>query len=379
MKRLFYLSTSAFSDNQVSILHHFKQQYSVTYGVIIPCRNSNYTATELETYALEAGIDLILFKLKYRFRDPRLFISYANLVRTVLSQKPDVIFFANFDQLYLNLLLLLLPKGKTIIALHDVENHSNISFDKLKSLGKNLLISRFERFMTYSESQAQILRKRIPGKQIYSIALPLIDFGPLPVVNKPAQRTLLFFGNILYYKGLDILLNALGQMQSLNDRFRLVIAGRCDDWKTVYQPLVEGIKNVNVHIRFIENDEIPQLFAETDYLVLPYRDTTQSGPLMVAYNYNIPVLCSLASGFDEFTDPTLTPPRFDINNLQSVITSLKNAVECSSEEYNTQKSRQALFVKKRFSAEELTRNYLRMFADVAHKKSKDAFSIQTAE
>ena len=42
----------------------------------------------------------------------------------------------------------------------------------------------------------------------------------------------------------------------------------------------------------MKNDEIILYFQEADYLVLPYDESTQSGPLLIAYNYNIPVIAS---------------------------------------------------------------------------------------
>src|SRR5690606_8695098 len=119
--------------------------------------------------------------LQYRFRDPRVLVTYYKIVATIKKVKPDVIFVANFDQIYLNALLLLLDSRKTIIAMHDVVNHSKTAFDKLTTLGKIILIHKFDKFLTYSKPQANILKEKYKKKEVYTIPLPLIDFGKMPI------------------------------------------------------------------------------------------------------------------------------------------------------------------------------------------------------
>src|SRR5690606_3556831 len=142
--------------------------------------------------------------------------------------------------------------------------------------------------LTYSKPQANILKEKYKKKEVYTIPLPLIDFGKMPIYAKDSTiTTFLFFGNILHYKGLDILLNSINRLSNEYSNFKLIIAGRCADWNEIYEPLIQHKKVVSAHIGFSENEDIPAFFAQADYLVLPYRDTTQSSPLMIAYNYNI--------------------------------------------------------------------------------------------
>src|SRR5690554_4936668 len=129
--KIYFLSSSAFSDNQISILSGLSKTHDITYSVIVPHINSNYTQEELIQLSRQNNLNLKLFQLKYRFRDPRVILSYLSIINSIVKEKPDVIYFTNFDQLYLNLILLMLNKSKTIIAFHDVENHSGTAFNKL--------------------------------------------------------------------------------------------------------------------------------------------------------------------------------------------------------------------------------------------------------
>jgi len=360
--KVYYLSSSAFADNQINLLHHFPKDVSVTYNVIIPVKNSNYSEAEIRDYCQQQDIHFIPTRLKYRFRDPRLLSTYYGILANIRRVNPDVIFVANFDQIYLNAILLTLDKSKTIIAMHDVVNHSNTAFDKLTTLGKKLLINKFDSFLTYSKPQATILREKYGKKKIYTIPLPLIGFGDMPVVQKPAdKKTFLFFGFILPYKGLDLLLRAISKLAETRQDFQLIVAGRSSDWEEQYAPLIKHPELVSANIGFIENHDIPAYFAKADYLVLPYRDTTQSGPLMIAYNYNIPVLASNAEGFHEFFENGTTGYMFNLAKQGDLERVLDEALDRPDEEYKKLKQKLAAHTHQHFAITQLVEAYVDMF------------------
>lgn len=375
--KVFYLTSSAYSDNQINLIHHFPEEYELTYGVIIPSKNSNYTEEELSSYCEQHNIRFLPFKLKYRFRNPLLFLSYYRIIKTIKSTKPDVVLFANFDQLYLNLMLLLLNPKNTIIAMHDVSNHSKTAFDKLVSLSKTILFKNFNRFLTYSKSQSRLLNERYPGKKIYTIPLPLIGFGKPEILTprKNKNVTFLFFGNIQHYKGLDILLKAVNRLSKRYSNFRLLIAGRCTDWEELYAPLVLNKELVSVNIGFIKNEDIPQYFLSSDYLILPYRDTTQSGPLMIAYHYNTPVIASNAVGFREFFEEQTSGYMFDLEIPNDIDRVLAEAIERTEDDYLELRKRQKEYVNSNYSMEKLVKSYQTMFNETAGKKQELALSL----
>ncbi|WP_069660332.1 glycosyltransferase family 4 protein [Arcticibacter eurypsychrophilus] len=377
--KVFYLSSSAFSDNQINLLHHFPKEYEITYGVIIPNKNSNYSEKELADYCNQHHIKLVPFPLKYRFRDPRLLLTYYKIITTVKKANPDVIFVANFDQLYLNILLLLLDKKRTIIAMHDVINHSKTAFNRLTTLGKKVLINRFEKFLTYSQPQANLLKEIFNKKEVYCIPLPLIGFGKLPDLKKKEGITFLFFGNILHYKGLDLLLEAVSRLGIKYQNFRLLIAGRCLNWEQQYKPLILNKDQVSAHIGFIENHQIPSYFAEADYIVLPYRDTTQSGPLMIAYNYNVPILASNAAGFNEFFESGTSGYMFDLNKPNDLDRLLEEAILRNPSDYLNLKEKQAEYTNEHFAMSKLVQSYQHMFDDVAEHGPRKKIKYETSQ
>ena len=115
----------------------------------------------------------------------------------------------------------------------------------------------------------------------------------------PEKKTLLFFGLIRDYKGLDLLISA---MSLLDESYQLVIAGESyGDFGKYLQaiessPAYSRIKALN---RYIDDDEVPCLFSAADLLVAPYRSATQSGVIPVAYHFDVPVVATDVGGLKE--------------------------------------------------------------------------------
>lgn len=112
------------------------------------------------------------------------------------------------------------------------------------------------------------------------------------------EKVLLFFGNIAPYKGLEYLIQALGELKRSGGRYRLVIAGRHKGseqyWQKIQQ-LVEqgGVREWIVErTQFIPDSEVEIYFKAADALVLPYLNIFQSGVMFLGYNFGLPVLAA---------------------------------------------------------------------------------------
>ena len=136
-----------------------------------------------------------------------------------------------------------------------------------------------ERVVVHSNRAVeQLVELGLGRERIARIPHPVFEGQPIP----PAEgRTLLFFGLIRDYKGLDVLLRALPEIPDA----RLVVAG--DPLDPVPQ---SSDANVDWRLRFIEEAEIPSLMAEASVVVLPYRRLDSSGVLATAIGYRRPVV-----------------------------------------------------------------------------------------
>lgn len=130
---------------------------------------------------------------------------------------------------------------------------------------------------------------------------PLSDYLDTPIVA--ADETLdgppfvLFFGRIEPYKGLDVLLDAVPLVRERvpDACFGLSGPGKAPALMSRAR-LTPGVRVDN---RWINEDEIPGIFARAALLVLPYTTATQSGVIPVAATFALPVVATDAGGLPE--------------------------------------------------------------------------------
>lgn len=169
-------------------------------------------------------------------------------------------------------------------------------------------------FITMSEKVLRDLRTFTTSKQAVLVQHPLYDnFGP--IVSKQTARehlgisqtgkVILFFGFIRKYKGLDILLRAIRQLQSDMSGFKLLVAGEFYEDEKGYQELIDelGIRDLLIlKTNFIADSEVKYYLCAADVLVQPYKNATQSGVTPLAYHFERPMIVTNVGGL-----PALVP------------------------------------------------------------------------
>ena len=120
------------------------------------------------------------------------------------------------------------------------------------------------------------------------------------------QKTLLFFGQIASYKGLEYLVLALKELGKRFSDIRLIIAGKVKQgheryWKDVETLIKESHLEERIikRIEFIPDEDVEIYFKAADALILPYTFIYQSGPLFLAYNFGLPVIAADVGSFKE--------------------------------------------------------------------------------
>ncbi len=175
--------------------------------------------------------------------------------------------------------------------------------------------------------------------------MPLKSFGSIdPFVpalfdRGSAKKVFLFMGFIRYYKGLDILINAITKLNRSD--YVLVIAGAADDWAE-YEQSVANLPQVISNIGFIEDSDIANYVSHADFLVLPYRSATQSGPALIAMNYNLPIIASDLDCFKSVIDDGIDGFLFAKENEDELCLTIERALNLSTEQYLEMKHNQLL-------------------------------------
>jgi glycosyltransferase involved in cell wall biosynthesis len=123
---------------------------------------------------------------------------------------------------------------------------------------------------------------------------------------KDSERTILFFGNIGPYKGVEFLVAAFQILASKQADYRLIIAGKLRGgaekyWEDIRSTISRDVngKRVIQRIEFIPDGEMEVYLKAADVLVLPYTQIYQSGVLFLGYSFGLPVIATDVGSFRE--------------------------------------------------------------------------------
>jgi glycosyltransferase involved in cell wall biosynthesis len=130
-----------------------------------------------------------------------------------------------------------------------------------------------------------------------------IPASTIPETGRDHTVTILLFGKLKPYKGIDILIRALGALSpSTRAECRLRIVGKpymdLEPLTALAREL--GVENYIVwDLRFVADEALATLFSEADILAMPYRDIDASGVLTMALAAGRPIVASRIGLFSE--------------------------------------------------------------------------------
>lgn len=221
-----------------------------------------------------------------------------------------------------------------------------------------------QHFQMFSKFTAEYFRKHYPNKSYFYCPMTLKGYGEVSTDNyeiDSSKLNLLFFGNVVLNKRLDLLIQAVKDLPlEVKRRVHLTIAGKCN----TPQPYLEHIGNdesISVYFKRIDDCEIAELFTKHDFLVLPYQDVAQSGPHMIAYYYNLPVIASDIEGFKERVIDNVNGLLFKSKDKDDLKEKIIKAANLSDEEKAEMKANLKRFSEDNFSLREVSRKYIEYF------------------
>ncbi len=238
-------------------------------------------------------------------------LSWRKVARMIKNKKPDVViirYWIPFMAPCLAYIARSARKFSKIIAITD-----NI-IPHEKRIGDYILTKHFVKaidgFVAMSGSVVSEL-ETFTSKHVSYLPHPVYDIYGEKVPKKEAQeklglnpedKHLLFFGFIRKYKGLDLLLEAMGDPSIKALNIKLLVAGEFYDDQKYYTTLITkyGLAN-NVILKdgFIPAEDVCNYFCAADMVVQPYRSATQSGITQIAYNFERPMLVTNTGGLPE--------------------------------------------------------------------------------
>jgi glycosyltransferase involved in cell wall biosynthesis len=188
--------------------------------------------------------------------------------------------------------------GRYAVTVHDPRLHPGDRSALANRLGQRPLLRQAGLVFVHSEALREELLehfRRLPPVEVvpHGIAEPRV--APLP--ERPA---LLFFGRIsTYYKGLDVLLEAMPLIWQRVPEATLTIAGAGE----IAHHQVLNDPRVTLRNEYVPDEELPVLFGAASCCVLPYRQASQSGVGSRAKSFGRAIVATDVGGLPELVSP----------------------------------------------------------------------------
>jgi glycosyltransferase involved in cell wall biosynthesis len=240
------------------------------------------------------------------------FFKYKRGIREKIEslKQFDVIHICD-NPVYSHLILELLEKSsiKFIYTLHDPEFHLESDLKgKFKNFISNLFVKKVLKLINISHYGKIHIHRKWDIKNLLKPAIILPH--PRYINNQDSVRdfngtlTIGFFGRLEYYKGIDIFLQFLDRLDLMVSKgsLKVIIAGegRLNKLPTLQNVVLE------IHNYFVDLVKFDDLVSSTHLILLPYRQASQSGILMKALSFNIPVMVSDLVELTSFVLPNQT-------------------------------------------------------------------------
>lgn len=243
-------------------------------------------------------------------------------------------------------------RKKIVITLHNLLPHEN-QYPKIQHKTFELSLKLADAVIVhnnYSKKMACSMYN-IEEKKVWII--PHGTFGsyyPNRISKEEARGILkisktkfviLFFGAIREYKGIEELLNILDDLLIYEKDLFIVIAGACADdnlKRRVIEFSNKFKQNSLVRIEYIPDKDVQIFMNASDVGVLPYREITTSGALLLYMSFKKPVIVSDLEPIKELLqDAGIYYKHGNNKDLQRTILKTKNG------EYNLKELSQKVF------------------------------------
>ena len=215
--------------------------------------------------------------------------------------------------------------------------HSNSGL--VKKIFEEYILNFFERLISFKkiivhtefDRSELITTYNINNEDIFVIPHGIYSFFRQFESSIPEEKnTILFFGNIREYKGLDVLLSAIPIIENQKIMIKTIIAGEGDIAQ--YQDLIKNCNGANFEIfnHYIPDDQVSVLFQRSSLVVLPYTKMSgMSGILNIAYAFGKPVVVSDVGGLEEIIENNktgiLVPPKDPVQLANAIIRLLSDS------------------------------------------------------
>ena len=320
----YYISIASFSKR--STLIDLKELYPHT--GIYPATEIYKEFNDFHNILDLSHVYIVNQKYKQKFHPANL-ILMIRLFLHFLKQKPDVIHLTKPP--YLTQKLLYLVKKKLVLTVHDPFRHSGYT-NRRAERDRRMAFKKISKLVLLNNKQSSSFASfyHVPNSHIFINKLgmysSILYVDPIPFqIDRPF---ILFFGQIVEYKGVEYLLEAMKIVHSHYPELMLVIAGGGKYYFDIesYKKL-DYVKIIN---QYIGTRELAGMLRACEFGVCPYKDATQSGVIQTAFTLEVPMVVTNVGALSEAVQHNKTGivvKPCDVNDLANGIMELHSDKE----------------------------------------------------
>lgn len=245
----------------------------------------------------------------------RVLAYYSKLIIYTATAKPKIFHilwnnkFETFDRTFLMLYYKLLGK-RIVFTAHNVNKRRRDSRDSfLNRLTLRIQYRLADHIFVHTEKMKAELMDQFCVSSVRASVIPFGINNSVPNTQltsaqakerlgvRQNEKTVLFFGRIKPYKGLEYLIAAFQMLARRGADYRMLVVGRLEEgceqyWESLRKEIQEYIEagRVTLKIEFVPDSDIELYFKASDVLILPYKEIFQSGVIFLGYSFGLPAI-----------------------------------------------------------------------------------------
>jgi glycosyltransferase involved in cell wall biosynthesis len=314
---------------------HLAKALAKTHEVLLVCNHENFVA-ELgvppSAYELNVA-KVVSLSLRHPIRS--LIRNSWTISKCINAFDPDVLHVQEAGKDCLIFALPWLLRFPMLLTVHDPSPHS----------GRDTRLYNWHRYGAY----VRILRRSAAAVIVHGNRLKsdmeqrhprlsgsvfAVPHGPLGDTDDSRNLdfepgTLLFFGRMERYKGLDRFIALVRRLVAEGVAVKGIIAGRGPDLESKADILTND-PSFEVYRGFIARDSVSNLFRRAHAVVLPYLDATQSGVAAMALGYNRAVVATDVGSIGEIVVHERTGFLANVNDAEELYLYVRRVIDSES-------------------------------------------------
>lgn len=209
----------------------------------------------------------------------------VRLLRLVAREEPHVVHvqWAVLPLLDAVAIWLIRLRRPVVMTVHDPTPYNGSRLTLLQQLGFDVPIRLANHIVVHTASG----RQKLIARGIDPAKISVVPHGPLRLRAAPqapereGRYTFVLFGEIKPYKGVDLLIEALGHLPvEVRRQLRVIVAGRERMDLAPLRARIDALSlqdTIELRPRRLSEQEMADLFAAADCFVFPYREIDASG------------------------------------------------------------------------------------------------------